>query len=120
MLDIQNGDGNTALHIAAVYGLSDVCKLLLREGASRTVINRAGKKPLDYFEATDRALEVLELLDVEENEQRHSEERMTVTTSPKPQKMTTEQTGQREYRERRRKRSVKSKQKGRKRHKNRR
>lgn len=118
MFDIQNDDGNTALHIAAMYGLTDVCKLLLREGASRTVVNRAGRKPLDYIGTTDHALEVLELLDVEESEQRNCME--VVSTTTKPQKIQTVQTEQNENRVRRKKRLVKRSQKRKKRHKSRR
>ena len=37
--------GNTALHLATLYGHLDIIRLLLRYHASRTVVNKDGKKP---------------------------------------------------------------------------
>ncbi|NEW61289.1 ankyrin repeat domain-containing protein [Sulfurovum sp. bin170] len=46
-LDIQNIDGDTALHIAAKNGYSDMVNLLLSNGASKNIYNANGNTPYD-------------------------------------------------------------------------
>ncbi len=46
-LDIQNIDGDTALHIATKNGYFDIVKLLLEKGASKNIYNNNNKTPYD-------------------------------------------------------------------------
>ena len=53
-----NDDGNTALHLAAIRGFSDVAKELLRWGANPHTENKQLKTPLEI--AVHQALEGLQ------------------------------------------------------------
>ena len=48
-LDIKNIDGDTALHIAARNGYTDMVKLLLSNGASKNIINAQGNTPYNLI-----------------------------------------------------------------------
>jgi hypothetical protein len=43
----RHTDGNTALHIACLYGYTEIVRLLLKKGASNTVLNNEKCKPID-------------------------------------------------------------------------
>jgi hypothetical protein len=46
-LDVKNIDGDTALHIAAKNGYSDMVRLLLANGASKNIYNANGNTPYE-------------------------------------------------------------------------
>lgn len=48
-LDIKNIDGDTALHIAAENGYSDMVNLLLSNGASKNIVNSQGNTPYNLI-----------------------------------------------------------------------
>jgi len=48
-LDIKNIDGDTALHIAARNGYSDMVNLLLSNGASKNAVNDQGNTPYNLI-----------------------------------------------------------------------
>lgn len=54
LLDVATQDGKTPLHVAALHGHLDVCKLLLDNGARINAILRTGKGSL--MTALDAAL----------------------------------------------------------------
>jgi palmitoyltransferase len=47
LLNVGDNEGQTALHLAASAGCSKIIKTLLIKGASRSVEDRKGKKPVD-------------------------------------------------------------------------
>ncbi|KAJ3051691.1 hypothetical protein HK097_007277, partial [Rhizophlyctis rosea] len=49
-LDITFGGENTSLHLATFLGARDIVKLLLEQGASKTVANSKGFTPLDIVD----------------------------------------------------------------------
>lgn len=46
-IDLENIDGNTALHITAVYGCVSITKLLLDHGADMAGRNKYGQSVID-------------------------------------------------------------------------
>ena len=46
-IDVQDGNGNTALHLAAFEGHNYIAKELLKAGADFNIKNNAGKVPND-------------------------------------------------------------------------
>eukprot|EP00438_Fugacium_kawagutii_P011955 Skav219326 [mRNA] locus=scaffold1957:374901:375113:- [translate_table: standard] len=46
-LDLGNRDGDTALHYAAAWGRTDVARMLMEAGASLSVRNHQGHRPID-------------------------------------------------------------------------
>jgi hypothetical protein len=76
-VNIQEEDGETALHLAAFYGHSEVAQVLLDNGADPDIVNEEGATPFDL--ASDRHHEIAQLLEPslvgERNEQpqRHIE-----------------------------------------------
>eukprot|EP00795_Rhopilema_esculentum_P008390 gene8390-14367_t len=65
-IDVQNTEGNTALHIATILDKPECVKLLLRGGCKSSIVNNEGKVCLSI--ATERgSKEIIELLkDVQE------------------------------------------------------
>lgn len=49
-MDSLNSNGEAALHEAARYGNEDCCRLLMRRGASTSVLNHEGQTPADVAE----------------------------------------------------------------------
>eukprot|EP01061_Rhynchopus_euleeides_P036477 TRINITY_DN6148_c0_g2_i1.p1 TRINITY_DN6148_c0_g2~~TRINITY_DN6148_c0_g2_i1.p1 ORF type:complete len:157 (+),score=9.20 TRINITY_DN6148_c0_g2_i1:23-472(+) len=45
---------NTALHLAAVMGSAQLCRLFLDAGADKKATNRSGSRPFDYIKRRDR------------------------------------------------------------------
>lgn len=46
-VNTQDNDGNTALHWAALLGYPQIAKILIDHGADRTILNNAGRNPLE-------------------------------------------------------------------------
>ena len=48
-VDVQNKDGNTALHISAIYNHAEIARILLEKGADPFKRNKHGTTPLTYM-----------------------------------------------------------------------
>ena len=46
--NLEDYDGNTPLHIAALNGHSNVCKTLIEGGVQKNLRNNNGKSPLNF------------------------------------------------------------------------
>ena len=55
-IDARNKDGNTALHLAVMFGDTLATELLMKSGADSNIENNQGKTPLDCL-MTDRLTE---------------------------------------------------------------
>lgn len=60
-INVCNGEGYTALHIASLHGQVDIVKLLLNNGAIPNIVTRKGLTPLHLACQTGR-LEIVKLL----------------------------------------------------------
>ena len=61
-INVQDNDGNTPLHLACLYGHSDIVETLMLAGADGTITNDDGKTPAQVAER-GRYNELLKLLD---------------------------------------------------------
>lgn len=55
ILDIKDGSGNTALHIAARYHDAELMDLLIKQGIDSTIKNSEGKTAMDIFDEHERS-----------------------------------------------------------------
>ena len=60
-INVQDNDGNTPLHLACSYGLSDIVETLMLAGADETITNDKGKTPAQWAESEGHS-ELLKLL----------------------------------------------------------
>merc|ERR1712224_1041442 len=56
MLHARDADGNTALHVAAIGGHLEICRLLVRAGACAKMKNRDFQTPVDLARANAKTL----------------------------------------------------------------
>lgn len=47
IIDLQDNEGQTALHLATLAGSSKIVKTLLIKGANRKIVDKNGKRPID-------------------------------------------------------------------------
>ncbi|MBY9021902.1 MAG: ankyrin repeat domain-containing protein, partial [Candidatus Lokiarchaeota archaeon] len=53
-----NNDDDTPLHYSAIYGETEVSKLLIDNGANPNIKNKKGKTPLDLFTDKNKRKEI--------------------------------------------------------------
>ena len=53
-VNVQNGDGFTPLHVAAMWGREESVRELLERGADPEISDDEGMTPLDYAESEGR------------------------------------------------------------------
>ena len=61
-INVQDNNGDTPLHLACLYGLSDIVKTLMLAGAEETITNDFRKTPAQVAESAGHS-ELLKLLD---------------------------------------------------------
>ena len=95
-IDTQNSHGNTPLHQAAQDGSLELTRLLIRNGASTTFVNKDGKSPL-VLAATERHIEVANIIRTAyQSEIRRAKSKIQQTRSTPAEQTAAPQTSQAE------------------------